>query len=68
MRFVKTLFAAALALAAAGASAQAWSAKPIRLVVPFALGSGTDIIARVIAEELQRGLGTNIVVDGRRPG
>ncbi|MCA3180368.1 MAG: tripartite tricarboxylate transporter substrate binding protein, partial [Burkholderiales bacterium] len=45
-----------------------WSAKPIRLVVPFALGSGTDIIARVIAEELQRGLGTNIVVDGRRPG
>ncbi|MFN9772735.1 MAG: Bug family tripartite tricarboxylate transporter substrate binding protein [Burkholderiales bacterium] len=67
MRFGKTLFAAALALVAAGASAQAWPAKPIRLVVPFAVGSGTDIIARVIAEELQRGLGTNIVVDNK-PG
>src|SRR5712691_338822 len=45
---------AALALCAlhVGAQAQAWPAKPIRIIVPFTPGSGTDIIARTVTERL----------------
>lgn len=57
-------------LAPAGAAANAWPepGKPIQLIVPAPGGSGTgDTIARVVAEQLARRLGTSIVVDNR-PG
>ena len=60
---------AALALCAlhVGAQAQAWPAKPVRIVVPFTPGSGTDIIARTVTERLSPQLGQPIVIENR-PG
>src|SRR5258708_38747015 len=60
---------AALALCAlhVGAQAQAWPSKPIRIIVPFTPGSGTDIIARTMTERLSPQLGQPIVIENR-PG
>lgn len=49
------------------AHAQAWPAKPIRFIVPFTAGSGTDIIARAVGDTMAKGLGQPIVVENR-PG
>src|SRR5688572_2707852 len=61
-----TLCAAAL-LAAAGAAAQTYPARPIRIVVPQAPASGPDIMARTIAQKLTESWGQQVLVDNR-PG
>jgi tripartite-type tricarboxylate transporter receptor subunit TctC len=62
--FLKSLFAAAAALALAGtAQAQQWKpTKPINLIVPWAAGGSTDQVTRVTAAELEKVLGQKIVV------
>ena len=47
--------------------AQSYPAKPIRMVVPSAPGSGPDLIARVVAQKLTESLGKPVVTDPR-PG
>jgi tripartite-type tricarboxylate transporter receptor subunit TctC len=58
---------AAMLLPQAGAWAQAGDSRPIKLVVPFAAGTSTDIVGRVLGEALARQLSQPVIVDNR-PG
>ena len=56
---------AALASAAADASAQRYPAKPLRMLVGFTSGSGTDVTARMLAQRLADPLGQSVIVENR---
>ena len=60
------VFAAAIWCAAA-ALAQPYPSKPIRLVVPFAPGGSSSIVARAFSAEMSKGLGQQFVVENK-PG
>ena len=60
--------ASVLALSAAGALAQSYPSKVVKLQVPFAPGGTTDIIARVISEPLGKALGQNVIVENKAGG
>ncbi|MBL8383613.1 MAG: tripartite tricarboxylate transporter substrate binding protein [Burkholderiales bacterium] len=61
------LVAAAGALAAGNAPAQPYPARPVKVIVPFPPGQGTDVATRTLAERLTRALGHNFLVENR-PG
>ena len=52
-------------LAAAPAWAQDWPAKPVRFIVPYPPGGGTDVIARIVQNRLSEALGQTIVIENR---
>src|SRR3954464_14804725 len=65
---MKFLSIIALAIAAANnATAQNWPAKPVRVIVTFAPGGSSDIVARLMAIPLQAELGQSVIVDNK-PG
>jgi tripartite-type tricarboxylate transporter receptor subunit TctC len=48
-----------------GAAAQSWPSKPIRAIIPFGAGSATDVVPRIVLEQLSAQLGQPIVVENR---
>jgi tripartite-type tricarboxylate transporter receptor subunit TctC len=62
-----TFVVAAAALLATGVQAQGFPSKPIRFIVPFTAGSGTDVIARTVGDTMARGLGQPIIIENK-PG
>jgi tripartite-type tricarboxylate transporter receptor subunit TctC len=68
MRKIITLLAATLCLLCASLAAslaESWPQKPIRFIVPFPPGGGTDFVARLVAKNLQDKLGQVIIVENR---
>jgi tripartite-type tricarboxylate transporter receptor subunit TctC len=65
--FVCIALIVGVASAAAQTSAQSWPDRPVRMIVPFPAGGGTDTVARVVAIKLGDALGQRFVVENR-PG
>jgi tripartite-type tricarboxylate transporter receptor subunit TctC len=63
--YLMMLPAVGLAFATMDAEAQTWPTKPLRVIVPVGAGSTTDIIPRVVFEQLSPQLGQNIIVENR---
>ncbi len=65
MRSSKLIWLAILAAATAPSFAQSYPSKPIRLLVGFAPGGGTDIVARVVGQKLSEWWGQQVIVENR---
>ena len=66
-RRVMQAMAMGLAVAGSNAMAQTWPTRPISLIVPFAAGGTTDVLARALADKLSQNLGQPVVVESK-PG
>src|SRR5258705_782071 len=65
MQHIRTCSPALMFALSGFATAQNFPDKPIRVLVPFAAGSGTDILARIVTDEMRTAMGANFVIDNR---
>jgi tripartite-type tricarboxylate transporter receptor subunit TctC len=63
MRRMFAALAATLCLALPGVPRAAWPERPITMIVPFAAGGPTDVVARIVAEHMSRTLGQQVIVE-----
>ena len=64
----RIILAITAGLLASSVQAQSWPSKPIRLVVPFAPGGSSSIVARAVGAEMEKNLGQPIVIDNKPGG
>ena len=64
-RIALAIAAAGLCAASSDAFAQAWPSRPVTVILPFAAGGGTDLLARALAQDLGERLGQQFIVDNR---
>ncbi len=62
---MRMLLALLLSASCAAVHAQSYPDKPIRIIVPFAAGTGTDILARIVTEDMHASMGASFVIDNR---
>src|SRR3974390_3463605 len=67
-RFLRLAALAASSALARSAGAQAWPARPVRLIVPFSAGGTTDLIGRIMAQWLSQRFGQQVVVENKPGG
>src|SRR5580692_7817765 len=70
MRLLRVVVAALLCVAASAASAQTgdkYPSHPVKIIVPYAPGGATDIVARILADQLSKSLGQQFYVESK-PG
>lgn len=65
LRLIRLLLVCGTATAASGVCAQTWPVKPLRLIVPFPAGGGSDIVGRILALQLGEQVKQQVVVDNR---
>jgi tripartite-type tricarboxylate transporter receptor subunit TctC len=68
LNYIRAAFLGGCIITAGNAAAQTWPAKPIRFVVNFAPGGGTDLVARAMAPEFTKTLGQQVIVENRAGG
>ncbi len=63
MRGLSVAVALAMSASIAGAAAQSYPSRPITMIVPFAAGGVTDIVARIVSERMKTSLGQSVIVE-----